>query len=174
MKFKSLLVVTVLALSMGAVAQVTVSVAPDAPSREDVEKLFQVMGSREQVRQVMREVYAQMREMNRDEMKKRRPEISDEEVASVEREAEDLIKNFPVDEMLNDMIPVYQRHFTKAEIEGLADFYSSTLGQKVLHEMPAVTAESLRIVYPRIEKELDSVMKQAEEKKEKKEDSPAK
>ncbi len=32
-------------------------------------------------------------------------------ICAGDRESEDLIKNFPMDEMLNDMIPIYQRHF---------------------------------------------------------------
>ncbi len=82
----------------------------------------------------------------------------------MDRQAEDLIKNFPLDEMLKDMIPVYQRHFTKSEIDALIAFYSSPAGQKFLHEMPAVTAETMRVVYPRIQAEVDAALKRAEEK----------
>ena len=34
-------------------------------------------------------------------------------MARLDRQSEDLIKNFPLDDMLNDMIPVYQKHFTE-------------------------------------------------------------
>jgi hypothetical protein len=68
------------------------------------------------------------------------------------------------------MIPVYQRHFTKSEIEALIAFYASPAGQKFLHEMPAVTAETMRAVYPRIQSEVEAVLKRAEEKS----DSPQK
>jgi hypothetical protein len=66
--------------------------------------------------------------------------------------------------MLRDMIPIYQRHFTKTEIDALSVFFSSPAGQKYLHEIPAVSAETLRAVYPRIEAEVDAVLKRAEEK----------
>jgi hypothetical protein len=66
--------------------------------------------------------------------------------------------------MLNDMIPIYQRHFTKAEIDALIAFYSSPPGQKFLHEMPAVTSETMRAVYPRIQAEVDAALKRAEDK----------
>ena len=42
------------------------------------------------------------------------------------------------------MVPVYQRHFTSDELEGLLKFYRSPLGQKVINEMPATMAEALR------------------------------
>jgi hypothetical protein len=149
---------------MCAAGQTTVSIAPDAASKEDVRKLFDVMASREQVRQMMQQLFAQMRTMSREQLKKQRPDISEEELARLDRESEDLIRNFPVDEMLNDMIPVYQRHFTKSEIDALTTFYSSPVGQKFLHEMPAVTAETMRSVYPRIQAAVDGAMKRAGEK----------
>jgi len=164
MRFKSLLSTCFLVVSMCAGAQTTVSIAPDAPSKEDVQKLFDVMASREQMAQVMQKVFAQMRTLNRDEIKKRHPDVTAEQLANMDRQSEELLKNFPLDEMLRYMIPIYQRHFTKTEIDALSVFFSSPAGQKYLHEIPAVSAETLRAVYPRIEAEVDAVLKRAEEK----------
>ena len=146
-------------------AQATVSIAPDAASREDVQKLFEVMASREQIHQMMQQVFSQMRTLSRAEMKKLHPEITEAELAKADGNSQQFINNFPVEEMLNDMIPVYQRHFTKADIEGLTAFYSSSTGQKFLHEMPAVTAETMQSVYPKIQESVEAAMKQANQKK---------
>jgi uncharacterized protein len=170
MGLKSLLCACVLVFSAAAGAQTTVSVAPDGASREDVKKLFDVMASREQIGQMMQQVFAQMRSLNREQIRKRRPGVTESELARMDRESEDLIKTFPLDEMLHDMIPIYQKHFTKSEIDALTAFYSSPPGQKFLHEMPSVTAETMRAVYPRIQTEVDAVLKRAEEKS----DSPQK
>ncbi len=170
MRLKSLLPVCVLALSVSAIAQTTVSIAPDAASKEDVKKLFDVMASREQMTQMMQQLFAQMRAMNREQLKKQRPDVSDGELARLDQQSQDLIKNFPLDEMLNDMVPVYQRHFTKSDIDALTAFYSSPTGQKFLHEMPTVTAETMQAVYPRIQAEVDSALKRSEDKT----DSPQK
>jgi hypothetical protein len=164
MRFKWLLSAWFLVLSMCAGAQTTVSIAPDAPSKEDVQKLFDVMASREQMAQMMQQVFAQARTLNRDEIKKRHPDITADQLASMDRQSEELLKNFPLDEMLSDMIPIYQRHFTKTEIDALTVFYSSPAGQKYLHEMPAVTADTMRTVYPRIQTEIEAALKRAEEK----------
>jgi len=164
MRRTSWLCAGLVALSLCAGAQTAVSVAPDAASKEDVKKLFDVMASREQMAQVMQQVFAQMRKLNREQLKKRHPDVSEADLARMDRESEDLIKNFPLDAMLNDMVPIYQRHFTKSEIEALTAFYSSPAGQKFLHEMPAVTAETMRAVYPKIEEEVDAALKRAEEK----------
>jgi hypothetical protein len=164
MRFKSLLSAGLLAFSICAGAQTTVSIAPDAASKEDVKKLFDVMASREQMTQMMKQVVTQMRSLNRDEIKKRHPDITDADLARMDRESEDLLKNFPLDEMLSDMVPIYQRHFTKTDVDALTAFYSSPAGQKYLHEMPAVTADTIRTVYPRIQAEIEAALKRAEEK----------
>jgi len=166
MKLKSLLCACVLGVSICAGAQATVSVAPDAPSKEDVKKLFDVMASREQMAQMMQQLFGQMRSMNHEQLKKNDPDITDAELARGDRESEDILKNFPFDEMLNDMVPIYQRHFTKSEIVALTVFYSSPAGQKFLREMPAVTAETMRVSYPRIQAEVDAAMKRSEQKRE--------
>jgi len=45
-------------------------------------------------------------------------------------------------EFIGRLVPVYQKHFTGDEVEGMVKFYSSPLGQKVLTEMPAAMAEA--------------------------------
>ena len=47
-------------------------------------------------------------------------------------------------EMFDAMIPVYQRHFTKGDIDAFVTFYSTAAGQKMLKELPAITAESMQ------------------------------
>lgn len=161
MRLKSLLCACLLAASMCA-AQTTVSVAPDAASKEDVQKLFDVMASRQQVAQMMQQLFAQMRSLSREQMKKRHPDMSDADLARVDRQSEDFLKNFPLDAMLSDMVPVYQKHFTKSDIDTLTVFYASPTGQKFLHEMPEVTAETMRAVYPKIQAQVDAALKRAE------------
>ncbi len=169
MRLKSMLAACLLSISLSA-AQTTVSIAPDAASKEDVQKLFDVMASRQQMAQMMQQLFAQMQSMSREQLKKRHPDISEADLARMDQQSEDLLKSFPMDDMLNDMVPVYQRHFTKSDIDALTVFYSSSAGQKLLHEMPAVTAETMRAVYPKIQAQVDAALKRAGEKT----DSPQK
>ena len=48
-------------------------------------------------------------------------------------------------DLTEKMIPVYQRHFTAEDIDGLLKFYSSPLGRTVVAEMPATMAEGMQI-----------------------------
>lgn len=47
-----------------------------------------------------------------------------------------------VDQLTKAMIPAYQHHFTADEVEGLIKFYKTTLGQKLVSQMPATMAEA--------------------------------
>lgn len=48
-------------------------------------------------------------------------------------------------QVLEQMVPVYQSHFTAADVEGLLKFYRSPLGRKVIAEMPATMAEAATV-----------------------------
>ena len=156
--------VLLLCLSISAAAQTAASVAPGAASKEDVQRLFNAMSNKDQLRHMMEQMFAQMKALNHEQIKKRVPGISEEQLSRMDRESDELLRNFPIDEMLNDMIPVYQRHFNKSDINGLIAFYSSPTGQKFLREMPAVTAESMQAAYPRIQSAVDAALKRAQEK----------
>ena len=49
------------------------------------------------------------------------------------------------EQLLDRMVPVYQQHFTAAEVAGLLKFYKSALGQKVISQMPQTMAEGMRV-----------------------------
>lgn len=139
-----------------ALAQVTVSIASDSQaSREDILKLFDVMQIQEQMRQIMRQVTMQMRSMSREQMKRNNPNITAEELAKIDARSEQMIESVPVSDMMDDMIPVYQKHLTKADVDAMIGFYSTPTGQKILHEMPAMAAEGMQALQPRMRKILD-------------------
>ncbi|MCX7514782.1 DUF2059 domain-containing protein [Frateuria sp. STR12] len=50
-----------------------------------------------------------------------------------------------VQELTLRMVPIYQRHFSAADIEGLLAFYRSPLGRKVITEMPETMAEGMQL-----------------------------
>jgi uncharacterized protein len=55
----------------------------------------------------------------------------------------DDITDVPVDELINAVIPIYQRHLSKTDLEELIRFYGSPVGQKLLREQPQILQESM-------------------------------
>ncbi|WP_240732313.1 MULTISPECIES: DUF2059 domain-containing protein [Dyella] len=45
-------------------------------------------------------------------------------------------------QFIGRLVPIWQKHFTADEMEGMLKFYRSPLGQKVIAEMPATMAEA--------------------------------
>ena len=58
---------------------------------------------------------------------------------------DNMVKDMPLDDMLNDMIPIYQKHLTKEDLDGILAFYASPIGQKLQREQPAMTQESMQV-----------------------------
>jgi hypothetical protein len=50
-------------------------------------------------------------------------------------------KKFNVDQVTEQLVGIYDKHFSEDEIKGLLQFYGSPLGQKVAAEMPKITRE---------------------------------
>jgi hypothetical protein len=48
-------------------------------------------------------------------------------------------------QLLDRMVPIYQRHFSAADVAGLLKFYKSPLGQKVITQMPVTMAEGMKV-----------------------------
>ena len=48
-------------------------------------------------------------------------------------------------QLLGRMVPIYQHHFSAADVAGLLKFYKSPLGQKVITQMPVTMAEGMKI-----------------------------
>jgi hypothetical protein len=135
----------------------------DAPAtREDVRKLFDIMNIRDQMNLVLEAVAKQQRTMIHESLRKRMPQITEQELARLDQFSSDIMKDMPIDGMLDDMAPVYQKHLSKSDVEAMSVFYSSPTGQKLMKEMPAMTAESMQAVGPRMQAMMDKMMDRIE------------
>jgi len=152
-----------LMIALPALAQVADSASAAPATRDDILKLFDTMHIRDQMRLVMDSVAKQQREMIREGLKRRAPQMTEQDLARLDQFTSDVLKDFPVDGMLDDMIPVYQKHLNEADVDAMNAFYQSPTGQKMLREMPAMTAESMQASSPRIQAMMDKVMERAEQ-----------
>lgn len=57
---------------------------------------------------------------------------------------------YPIDEMLSDAIPIYQRHISRTDADALIAFYSSPAGQHILDAQPVILREYMPIVMTRM------------------------
>jgi uncharacterized protein len=136
----------------------------DTPAtREDVLKLFDTMKLHDQMKLVMDTVVKQQRTMMRENLKKRVPQFTEEELSRMDQFTKDVVKDMPVDGLLDDMIPVYQKHLSRSNVDAMNTFYASPTGQKLLREMPSMTAEAMQAAGPRMQSMMEKVMDRAEQ-----------
>ncbi len=133
-----------------------------APTHDDVLSLFNLMHVRDQVAMVMETIAKQQRTIVHDNLKRQSPRISPQDLARLDQFTAGILKDMPVEGMLDDMVPVYQRHLSKSDVDALITFYSSPAGQKLVREMPAMTLESMQAASPRLQEFMDSVMERAQ------------
>lgn len=159
MKSPFVLVSVLCALTLPSLLAQTPSDPP--ATRDNVLALFSLMNIREQVTSVMESVATQQRQIMHDNLKRQVPRVSPEEFARLDQFMADVMKELPVDGMIDDMVPVYQKHLNKSDVDAMSAFYSSPTGRKLLREMPAMTAESMQAASPRIQAMMDRVMERA-------------
>ena len=136
----------------------------DAPAtKEDIQHLFDVMQIHQQMHQVMDAMMKQQSTMIHETLKKRYPQSSADRIARADQLIAETMKDMPMDAMLDDMIPIYQRHFSKTDIDAMSTFYASPTGQKMMREMPALTSESMLVSYARMQKQVDAIQQRAEQ-----------
>jgi uncharacterized protein len=112
-------------------------------SKEDVQRYLDAMHSRDMMKSMLAAMMKQMHQMVHDQVLKEKNLPPDFE-ARTNKAMEDLFADFPYDEIIAAMAPVYQKHFTKNDLDALTAFYSTPRGQNILNEMPVVTAEAMQ------------------------------
>jgi hypothetical protein len=155
MKRIFLALIACLAFAMSGVAQQS---SADAPAtKEDVQKYLDVMHSREMIAQMLDAMSKPMHQMMHERYMKDKDKLPADFEARMNKMMDDMMKGFPWDEILQSMVPVYQKHLTKGNIDAIVAFYSAPAGQKLLREMPAMMAEAMQTMMPLLHKHIEAM-----------------
>lgn len=133
------------------------------PSREDVLKFLDVLRVKPQLTQYFEGVAKQAKLGAEDGFKQKVPDATPQQLAEVDRFAETLFKGMPVDEMVDAMVPIYQKHLTKEDIDVILAFYASPVGQKLQREQPAMMQEGMQVGGEIGRKRMATMMQQMDE-----------
>lgn len=136
----------------------------EAPaSKEQIEKLFEVMEIRQQTVAMMASMQQQMQAMTAETIRTRYPQITPTQMVRLNQISDEMLKDFPVDGMLSDMIPIYEKHLNRADVDAMIVFYSSPTGRKLMQQLPQITQEAMQVSYERMQKQVDAAMKRVED-----------
>jgi hypothetical protein len=138
----------------------TVSNLP--PTTTQVVKFMEVMQVRQRIQGAVKTEQDQMRTVVHNMFHKALPDATPAEKAAFEEivasEFDKMFSDYPLEDVLRDMVPIYQSHFSESDLEQVLAFYTSPIGQKVLQEIPAITAEAARVSMARLQPKIDKVM----------------
>jgi uncharacterized protein len=104
--------------------------AEDTPKQKDIRKLLKITGSGELGTQVMGQMMTNM--------KKAMPQVP-------EKFWGDFMKEVRTDELVDLIVPVYDRNLTHDDIKELIRFYETPTGRKFVSVLPKITQESMAV-----------------------------
>jgi hypothetical protein len=141
-----------------AIACVAQQAPADRPAtKEDIEQYLKVMHAHDMMAQMVDAMAKPMHQMIHEQFMKDKDKLPADFEAHINKEMDDIMKKFPWDEILDAMVPVYQKHFTKGDIDALVAFYGSPTGQKIIREMPSITAEAIQSMMPLMQKQMSAM-----------------
>jgi uncharacterized protein len=162
---KHLLHALILVLPVVAAAQAAPAPATTAPpSKQEILKLFELLRVRQQTEQVIQMSMQDAKEGARETFKSRVPQATQEQLAHVDSLVEEMFHHVSVDNMILDMIPVYQKHLTRKDIGAVVAFYSTPIGQKLIRELPGMTQEAMQVASRRMQDALEEPAQEVDEK----------
>lgn len=128
--FRALALVSALAFCLSCGPAEDRASLPSSSVVEDIDRLIRVTGYEQMLPAMLDQMVAPLKSIN--------PQVPEEVW-------DELIAQFDASEMIDLMVPVYQKHFTHDEIRQLLEFYSTPLGRKIIAVLPAVTQECIAI-----------------------------
>jgi len=131
---------------------------PDAPTRDQVMTLLDQLQARRSVEAAMNQMKTMMKESAEESFRQKRPNATAKEVETLRGVIDDAVGVISLDEMINAVIPIYQRHLSKTDLEELIRFYSSPVGQKMIREQPQIMQESMQAGAEVARKHMDEIM----------------
>lgn len=97
----------------------------EGPKRETIKRLLELVETKKMGTQLMNHI--------RLTLTKRRSKVP----------WDAFMAEFDMNEFIEMVIPIYERHFTHDEIEQLIAFYESPIGKKLIKVQPQITIESM-------------------------------
>ena len=99
--------------------------------RKEIEKLLELTGMSKLMGQMMDQMFASMKANGESEM-------TDEFLTRFRA-------NVDTSELINQMIPIYDRHFSLEDIRSINAFYQTDAGKRMLASMPQVMADAMQV-----------------------------
>lgn len=125
---KKLLILVLIALISCAPAVRADDISPE--KRAEIEKMLKVTGMEKLANQIMTQMLSTFKAQS--------PDIPDAFWAKLQEQMD-------VHELIERIMPVYDKYYSLEDLKAVNAFYASPVGQKVLASLPQVTQECMKI-----------------------------
>jgi hypothetical protein len=122
----------------------------DAAKRKEIRKLLRLTGSQQMARQMMQQMILNLRTAF--------PKVPNSYWNGY-------LKRANTSELVEMIVPIYDRHLSRKDIQGLITFYSSPVGRKFISVQPQLVAESMQVGQRWGRKLADKMVREIKKKK---------
>jgi hypothetical protein len=105
----------------------------DPQYKISLNKMLEVGGSEESFKVVMKQMF--------DMLKQQKTNVPDNVWADFEKE----FSKTSIDDLVDLLIPVYQKHMTIADLQKIIEFYQTPVGKKYAEKTPMIMQESMQV-----------------------------
>lgn len=145
----------------------TEGLAADAPTRDQVMKLLDLLQIRKSMSLMMDGMKQAMKQGAEEAFRERVPNPTPKQLEALNGMVDDMMADMPLDEMIEAIVPIYRRHLSKSDVDEVIRFYSSTVGQKLLREQPQMIQEGMQAGVEIQQKRMGQMMAKIRERTEK-------
>jgi hypothetical protein len=170
-KFAALIGMALALAPMAAVAQApadqpaaatTAAVIPadQQPTKEQLTKLFELIRVHQQVQSMLTAMQSMMQQQLSAQTKERAGKhggdsLTPDQQAAIAKISDKYMQKafnlFTIDELLDDMTAIYQRHISRSDVDALIAFYSTPAGQHLLDAQPVILKEYMPVIMLRVQ-----------------------
>jgi hypothetical protein len=118
--------------------------AGNVASREQIMKLLDLLQVPDSLALTLDAMKEQMKIGALQAFREKVENPSPEQIKSVNAIVDDEFKKIGMEDLIKDVVPIYQKHLSRSDVEAVIRFYSSPVGQKIRREQPAMARESLQ------------------------------
>lgn len=127
----------------------------DPATREQVLKMMEVMNLRQQTAETMDAYRAQMSNVVLEDMKARMPNAPPAMFEELRGAFDEMFSQIPINEIVDAIVPVYQKYLTKREVEATTAFYSTPEGKSMLQKLPPMVNEGMQVSLATMKERMD-------------------
>ncbi len=136
----------------------------DAATKQDVEDMMQLTGARDRMQLMYSAMASQLASNFADRYRQHHPNANPAEVQKATTDATERIQAtlnaIPTDELLDAMVPIYQKYLTHSDIKAINEFYGSPTGKKLLKDTNGMMIEAMQAAQSVMKKHMPEIQAQ--------------